>query len=167
LDASLKNMQLKNEISEFIQPLFGEVCSRVQVIKPKSLWLGFGPKIFQDERRNSRLHNKWEMGTYYSAWRIIRNSKIVCASNDSVDEEDELESVIQEINLGPISTLDMSSDFDVRIGFHTEIFIEFLGTTSDDDHSVDIFNYSSQIVAQFTPGSGWRIGPSNLPWNEQ
>ena len=107
------------------------------------------------------------MGTYYSAWRIIRNSKIVCASNDSVDEEDELESVIQEINLGPISTLDMSSDFDVRIGFHTEIFIEFLGTTSDDDHSVDIFNYSSQIVAQFTPGSGWRIGPSNLPWNEQ
>ena len=111
-------------------------------------------------------YGEWEIRTYCYAWRVIKNGEILCASSDTVDSIDELNSVLKRIKLGCIVSLEQLTNLDVRVGFDTGIAVDFLATVSDEDEGVVIFFPEDKCI-EFTAGSGWTIGPSNKPWPEK
>jgi len=100
----------------------------------RSLSLGFGA-----EGRTSELAKKtcreWEIGTYYSAWRVVRDGIVLCGSQDAVDSIDELNVALGRVELGRFVSLRQPSDLDVRIEFDNGIVVDILSTISDEDES--------------------------------
>jgi hypothetical protein len=153
------------EVQKFIKPMLGNACCRQRVGHPCSLWLGFGRRYYHgNEKLAESYYGEWEIGTYYSAWRVIQNNRIVCGSTDSVESANELNDMLQQIDFGQILSLGQPTCFDVRAEFDTGIAVEFLATISDEDESFGILHQPSHTAVQFAVGKGWAIGPSNLPW---
>ena len=153
------------KLQELIQPMLGKPCCRKRVWRPRSLSFGFGEKPYHG---NSKLvddfYGEWEVGTYSSAWRVLQNKRIVCASNDTVDSVDELDGALKAVDFGRISSVEQPADLDLRLEFDAGIAVEFLAATSDDDECFHIVFRPGNMAIKFTVGAGWEIGESNKPW---
>jgi hypothetical protein len=151
------------QIEEMIKPMIGQRCCRQRVWRQRSLNLGFGEKIYHhNPKLIDTFYGEWEIGTYYCAWRVVKENKIICGSGDAVDSLDELNSTLQRIDFDRIESLTQSTQFDVRAEFDTGMVIEFLATISDDDECFHLF-FPQSICAAFSIQEGWRIGRSDSP----
>jgi len=171
MDVAMKiqRTELPEQIREFLKPLLGKRCCRQRVSSPKALHLGFGEKMYH---RNPKLvdnfYGEWEIGTYYCAWRLVRDGKILCGSDDAVDSVEELDASLKELELGAILSIQQIGNLDVRVELDTGVTIDFLATTSNGtDECFEINNGLSRQVAEFTVGNGWKIGASNQPWRRE
>ncbi len=150
-----------------MRPMLGKPCCRQRVWRSRSLSLGFGEKVYHG---NSRLvdpfYGEWEIGTFYSAWRVIYEKSILCGSTDTCDSLDELDAKIKRIEFGRIESLKQPTAFDVCARFDTGITVEFLGTFSDGDESFHIFG-PEKLHIMFSIPDGWLIGRSDPPFSKQ
>jgi len=153
-------ISMNTQIEEAIKPKFGKPCCRQRVWRQRSLSLGFGQKVYHgDPRLIDTFEGEWEMCTYYSAWRVIQGNTLLCGSKDAVDSIDELDSSLQQINLGHVQSLSQPTQFDVRAEFDNGMAVDFLGTTSDDDEIFYIFCPNKHVVT-FSIQKGWEIDTS-------
>lgn len=156
------NVQIENAI----RSMFGKACCRQRVWRERSLGLGFGEKVYHGNARLiDTFYGEWEIGTFYSAWRVVKNNTILCGSTDTVDSLDELDSLLKQIDFGHIQSIIQPSKFDIRAEFDTGIAVEFLTTTSDGDESFHIFCPKNLIVT-FSVQEGWVLGRSDKPAND-
>jgi hypothetical protein len=162
----IKTTELPHEIRQFLEPLFGKRCCRQRVSAPKALHLGFGERMYHgNPKLVDAYYGEWEIGTYYCAWRVIKDAKILCGSDDAVESVDELDASLKQIELGAVLSIEQLGNLDVRVELDTGAAIEFLATTSDEaDECFGINNGVSHQLVEFTVGSGWTMGASNLPW---
>jgi hypothetical protein len=154
-------------VQEIVKDIIGKPCSRKQVGRMKSLSLGFGEIIpyKPDMKRISEIsYGEWELGTYYCSWRILKDGRIVCGSQDTTDIDD-LNIEINKIEVGRFGSLRQLTDLDVRVECDNGIAIDFLATISDDDEWFHIFCPENRYV-EFKVVSGWRVGASDKPWVE-
>lgn len=136
--------------------------------KPRSLWLGFGQKLFhQNAKLIDPYYGEWEIGTYYCAWRVTKGGQILCGSTDAVDSIEELDFAIKKIAFGRILSLVQSSTFDIRAEFDTGVAIDFLATISDEAECFGILHGPGNLAVEFTIAQGWASGPLDLPWQQQ
>ncbi len=153
-------------VEDAIRSMLNKRCCRQRVWRPRSLSLGFGEKVYHG---NSNLvdafYGEWEIGTFYCAWRVIYDQKILCGSSDAVDSLDELDAALKQIDFGCIQSLTQPTRFDVRAEFDTGIAVEFLASTSDDDECFHVFGPQSLHV-EFSVLEGWKIGKSNKPMHQ-
>ena len=112
------------------------------------------------------VYKEWEIGTYYSAWRVVREGIVLCGSQDVVDSIDELNLSLGRIGLGRFMSLRQFSDLDVRIEFDSGVAVDFLATTSDDDECLHIFCPGERCI-EFSVRGGWKAGPSDRRWPEK
>jgi hypothetical protein len=129
---------VNNKLKELIRPMFGKPCCKKRVWRHRSLCLGFEEKFFHEKKLIDDFYAEWEIRTYYCAWRVIKDKKILCASSDAVDSIDELDAALKQIEFGCIESLDQFSDLDIRVKFDTGIIVEFLATISDEDECFHI-----------------------------
>jgi len=148
-------------VKEMIKPMLGKPCCRQRVWRPRSLSLGFGEKVYHGKSKLvDAFYGEWEIGTYYCAWRVVKNDRILCASSDAIDSLDELDAALKQIDLGCIQSLTQPTKFDVRAEFDTGITVEFIATTSDDDECFHIF-CPQKLCAAFSAQKGWTTGRSD------
>jgi hypothetical protein len=168
LDAAMiiERPDLPQEVREFLDPIFGKLCCRQRVSKPKALHFGFGEKIYHgNPKLADEYYGEWEIGTYYCGWRVSKDGKILCGSDDLVESPNEMDAALNRIEFGALNLIQQLSNFDVRVGFDTGVVVDFLATTSDEaDACLEIICESSHRAAEFTVGSGWIVGDSNSPW---
>lgn len=158
-------MIIENHISNAISDLVGKRSCRQRVGRGRSLSLGFGEKISHTKLSAvDQFYGAWEIGTYSSAWRVVRNKTIVCGSLDTVDSIDELDQRLRAIEIGAITSVEQLSDFDVRVSFDKNIRVEFLWSSIDDDECFHIFG-PGDLYVEFSPFEGWKIGNSKAPWS--
>ena len=151
------------EVREIVKDIIGKPCSRKQVGRMKSLSLGFGEIVPNKSRLKESIdYAEWELGTYYCSWRILKDGRIVCGSQDTADIDD-LNVEISKIEVGRFVALRQLTDLDVRAECDNGIAIDFLATISDDDECFHIFCPENRHV-EFKVISGWKIGPSDKPW---
>jgi hypothetical protein len=151
------------EVDVYLTGLIGQPCCRKRVGRGKSLSIGFGKKVFHGNAKLvDEYYGEWELGSYYPAWRIVRDGKILCASQDAVDSLEELQVRLDELAIGPFIALSQTSEFDTRIELEGDFHIDFLGTISDDDKSFQIFGPSALFIG-FSPLQGWCVGKSDEP----
>jgi|ERR1035438_637857 hypothetical protein len=156
---------MNSDVRELVKQIIGKPCSRREVGRMRSLSLGFG-----NEGRVSKIsktvYKEWEIGTYYSAWRVVREGIVLCGSQDVVDSIDELNLSLGRIDLGRFMSLRQFSDLDVRIEFDSGVAVDFLATTSDDDECLHIFCPGERCI-EFSVRGGWKAGPSDRRWPEK
>ena len=123
--------------------------------------MGFGEKICHDNPKLvDTFYGEWEIGTYYCAWRVIQNQRVLVGSSDVVDSLDELDDALKRVDFGCIRSLAQQGSFDVRAEFDSGLAVEFLTTTSDEDESFHIFGPQSLHIA-FSIGGGWTKGKAD------
>lgn len=160
-------MELPKRIQELVAPLYGKECCRHQVWKPRSLWLGFGEKIYHgNPNLVSAFYGEWEIGTYYNGWRVIKDGRLLCGSDDPVDCHSDLQAVLKDIRFGRLSGLKQMTPFDVRAEFDTQIVVDFLATISDGDECFSIINGLNHTAIEFSVAGGWKSGDSSKPWDK-
>lgn len=139
--------------------LTGKACCRQRVGRMRTLSLGFGEKIpHGNPRLVDGFHGEWELGTYSAAWRIIRDEKILCGSQDVVDSLSELDVRLGKIEIGRIESVCLASRFDVRVSLDGNMHIDFFGADSGDDEIFHIFCPDGLYLAYSILG-GWKVSP--------
>ncbi len=154
---------MSSDVMGFIEQIVGKPCSRKEVGRMRSLSLGFGSEVRSAIKLNEKVYREWEIGTYRSAWRVIRGGIILCGSQDVVNSIDELNLALGRIDLGRFVSLRQFADLDVRIEFDSGIAVDFLVTTSDEDECFHIFCPGERFV-EFSVGGGWKKGRADRPW---
>jgi hypothetical protein len=149
---------INGNMPDIITSVYGKPCCKQRVWRHKSLTLGFGERIFHG---NSKLIDnfwgEWEIRTYCNSWRVIKDQKVICGSNDTVDSIEELDAALGQIAFGRILSLTQeASGIDIRARFDTGIIVDFLTTISEDDETVSIF-CPGKICVTFSPAEGWLI----------
>jgi hypothetical protein len=148
---------MNREVLELIEQIAGMPCSRLEVGRMKSLSLGFGQEVRSAIKINEKVYREWEIGTYRSAWRLVRAGLVLCGSQDVVNSIDEMNRTLMQFDLGRFISLQQVSELDIRIKFDSGIAVDFLATTSDDDESLHIFCPSGRFI-EFSVQGGWKIG---------
>lgn len=127
--------------------------------------MGFGKKIPHSKSKTTdTFYGEWEIGTYSAAWRIIHKGHVVCGSSDVVDSIDELDTRLQAIQLGTVLTVEVISQFDIRINLDNGVCIDFICASAEDDEIFHIFGPENIYIEYMCP-SRWKVGKSNVPWS--
>jgi hypothetical protein len=164
INSLAQNTQTLLSLSGSFLDIVGKKCCRQRVGEYKSLTLGFGEKIFHSRKKSiDPFSGEWEIGTYCSAWRIVKNEKIVCGSMDPVDSLNELDERLSSVEFGSVMGIKMLSKFDIRVELDNGISIEFLCATDYEEEVVFIFG-PNNLYIQYSLNEGWQIGKSNEPW---
>jgi hypothetical protein len=144
--------------------LLGKRCCRQRVGRGRSLSVGFGEKVpHLKTKAVDPFYGEWEIGTYRSAWRIVRDGEVVCGSLDVVDSIDELDGRLQGVPLGAVIAVEAPSKFDLRVRLDGGVFIDFVCASAEDDEMFHVFGPDSLYV-EYTCADGWRVGKSSAPW---
>ena len=153
---------MNEEIRSTIEKCMGEPCTRTDVGRMKSLSLGFGDEDQRKRERHDKNYRLWEFGTYNCAWRIIRDGRVLCGSQDPADVA-ELDLIVGSIELGRFASILQMNELDIRVSFDNGVAIDFITTFSDDDECLHIFVPEHRCI-KFSIRTGWKIGPSDKPW---
>jgi hypothetical protein len=154
---------MNSDVRGLIEQIVGKPCTLKEVGRMRSLSLGFGSEVRSAIKLNEKVCREWEIVTYYSAWRVVREGIVLCGSQDVVDLIDELNLALGRIDLGRFMSLRQFTDLDVRIEFDSGVAVDFLATTSDDDECFHIRCPGKRLI-KFSVRGGWKTGPSDRPW---
>jgi hypothetical protein len=153
-----------NKIFKIIEPLLGKNFSEIWIDSYKCLRLGFGEKKFHNNPKiEKKYFTEWEIGSYRSSWRIVKDNKILMGKNDLEDVK-ELNIKINNIEFGNILAIKQISHFDIRLEFQDHILIEYLPAFSDVDEFFYIF-CPENIHLEFAQDGKWTISKSNEPFS--
>ena len=143
--------------------IIGKRCCRQRAGEYRSLSLGFGEKVPHLRKKSvDSFKGEWEIGTYSSAWRIVKSGAILCGSMNPIDSNEELEQQVEAIELGSVMSIEMLSKFDIRITLDDGTFIEFMCASNDDETMFHIFG-PDHLLLDYKSTDGWRLGKSNEP----
>jgi len=151
------------EVVSILQPIIGLPNCRTDVGERKSLSLGFGERVFhQNERLRTQFYGEWEVGTYYSAWRVIKGATILLARGDEGTSND-LAARLEDIPLGTIAVLVQSSPRDLRLEFNTGVIVEVLADTSKPDEECFHIFLPGKKYMELSAGGVWTLTDSDKP----
>jgi len=152
-----------SEVASLLQPMLGLPNCRTDVGQRKSLHLGFGERVFDgDERLRTRFYGEWEIGTYDSAWRVVKGNSILLARGDLGNSND-LAVRLSQISLGTISGLVQPSPLDLRLEFNTDVIVEIFASTSKrDEDFFHIFLPGKKYLGLSARGV-WTLSDSDKP----
>ncbi|PKG97186.1 hypothetical protein [Paraglaciecola sp. MB-3u-78] len=148
------------EIDKKIDEVINLRCVRQAVGNSTSLSLGFGKK---DNDASTEKYREWEIGTYSSNWRVIKNKQVICASLDDVETNEELDAKLKNISFGSIRSVSQNEVGDVTLFFDNSVLVEFICLSDEDDEMFHVFCPNSEYI-EYNPCSGWKTGRSDSPW---
>jgi hypothetical protein len=154
---------MNNDVAQIITRIIGKPCSRREVGRMRSLSLGFGDQVQRRTKLGDKCYGEWELGTYRSAWRVVREGIVLCGSQDVADSIEELNLALGQLDLGCFDSLRQIGELDLRIQLDNGVAIDFLTTLSDEDECFHMF-CPGELFVQFSIRGGWEIGRSGEPW---
>jgi hypothetical protein len=164
MDAMMHERKISDDVARLLDGIAGKPCTRKAVGRMRSLSLGFGTPAHPKTKPSDVGYREWEIGSYRSAWRVLRGEALLCASQDVVDSIEEFDHALARIDFGRFSRLWQPTEFDVRVELDNGIAVDFLATVSDEDESFHIF-CPGDLYVELSARTGWRTGPSNGPWS--
>ncbi len=145
--------------------IFGMPCCTQRVCSDGALKLGFGDCMKKLIRGREILSGRWNLVTYTCAWRVVRDGRVVCGSQDLDNSPEQLQRTLSQIHQIPFVSMCHLSSLDVRIQLAMNVSVDILCTMSDDDDALQFF-LPNHLVATFSQKCKWRLGASDRPWPE-
>ncbi|WP_156509242.1 hypothetical protein [Ralstonia mannitolilytica] len=146
-----------------ISDLLGKPCCRQRVGRMRSLSIGVGEKVpHGSPRMVDDFYGEWEIGTYSAAWRVVRDGRILCGSQDVIDSLAELDSKLNSVDFGLVTDVVQISKFDIRVCFAGATYVDFISAASGDDEIFHVFCPGNSCL-EYSAAGGWRLGSSSRP----
>jgi len=144
--------------------IIGKSCCRQRVGDYRYFSAGFGKQVPNEKASKNVVpfYGEWEIGSYTSTWRIIRDGNVVCSGRDLVDSDDELNKRLQGITLGTVVAVEMLSKFEVRVSLDNGILLDFICLSGDYDEVFHVFA-PEHIFIRYSLMNGWEVRKSNVP----
>lgn len=134
-----------------------ERCNIKKIGKRRDLSIEFGERAEKNKWKIPFVeHRKWRLGTYRSAWRLLKDEKIICGSQDVADSVDDLNKKLANTEIGTLSNVELISAYDVRVSFSNNVIIDFFCTFEDEDEIFHIFGDDNLYVG-YSIVEGWVI----------
>jgi hypothetical protein len=156
-----RSYPMKKDTGDILSKIVGQPCTRKEVGRSKSLSIGFGDEANDDSQKRGKRYKRWEIGTYYNSWRVVKGATVLLSNIDSNDL-DELNRELNKIELGRVASIRQLSEFDVRVELDNGVALDFLGTNADEDEYFHVFGPENSYI-QFSR-AGWETGRSDQPW---
>jgi hypothetical protein len=124
--------------------------------------MGFGKRIPNNNpKTRDGYYGEWEIGTYESAWRVIQNGVIICASHDASDSPapenpPDIDGVFRKINFENLVSIRQKTKWDFETKFDFGISLDLFGASShaEDGEFFHIF-CSERKCLSFDSDEGW------------
>ena len=135
MGCNVKGGNEMNILDNLRQELINQQICRIDFRRDKSLFIGLGNK-YPTFRKAVSFYGQWEIGTYNASWRIIKDGKILIASESEklMTEEKEIVSFpqfkLEEINEPTL--------FDLSFVFSSNLKIDFFNCYTEDDEFVHV-----------------------------
>jgi|LSQX01.2.fsa_nt_gb hypothetical protein len=167
MDAIIKLTLSDERLQSLVRPMLGLPFCRVKVGEFFSLSIGLGkmipsPLLHSGRRLNTNFYGEWELGSYFSSWRVIRRSEILYSGTRNMDTENELNKRLAGFEFGYLKSIGQLSEWDVRVESTNDLYVDFMGVDSCDE-TFHVF-CPNNVSVVFKSGVGWFVGPSNQPW---
>jgi hypothetical protein len=149
-------MAIPSEILMTLQEL--PIC-RVEIDPYKNLHVGLGKKV-KNQRKNSRVeyYGEWEIGTYISAWRIVKKGKLISGSRQIIEDTNlETQKIAPLFNEKFITMIELN-EYDIRLIFSGDLIVDFF-FCSDSDEFLHILGISGDFCVSQLPNK-WICGKS-------
>ena len=124
-----------NIIDNLRQEIINQQICRIDFRRDKSLFIGLGNK-YPTCRKAVSFYGQWEIGTYNASWRIIKDGKILIAS-----ESEKLMAGEKEIVLLPqfkLEEINEPTPFDLSFVFSSNLKIDFFNCYTEDDEFIHV-----------------------------
>ena len=149
-----------NKTPTILQSILGQPCCRQRIGEWKSLHLGFGNKIYNDQKSAVPFYGEWELGTYSSNWEIFHHDQLLLSCKD-LKSNMELDQLLQQIKFKPVKNIKVINDKDVLIIFKNSIKIYCYALKNDEATEVVHFFFPDHLYAEYHPQKAWNIEKSN------
>lgn len=135
MGGNVKGGNEMNILDNLRQELINQQICRIDFRRDKSLFIGLGNK-YPTFRKAVSFYGQWEIGTYNASWRIIKDGKILIASESEklIIEEKEIVSLPQF----KLKEIDEPTPFDLSFVFSKNLKIDFLNCYTEDDEFVHV-----------------------------
>jgi hypothetical protein len=157
---------MDSHVRRAFEGILGKPCCSQRVGRGRSLSIGFGARV-QNTRPGATdpQYCEWEVGTYSSAWRLVRGDQVLCGSMDVVDSIEELSEYLQGVQLGNVTSIEALSPLEIRISLDNDVVVDFICVSNDDDEMFHIFGPEALYV-EYKCLEGWFVGKSDVPWKD-
>jgi hypothetical protein len=126
--------------------------------------LGFGEHTVSDWRGREDHHAEWIIGTFEGPWIVSLRGSILCNSYEG-DSIHEISQRLRSIPWAPVAGIMMLSNLAVRVNCCNGLGIDFIGRIGSEEALFHIM-YPTKMLAEYSHRNGWRVGPSDKPWND-
>ncbi len=159
---AIKFPEIPKDIQLELNTVLGQTCCRQYVGYDLSLFIGFGEIVFVKNPWGAYPCGKWEIGIYRSAWRLIKNKRIICGSKCLFESLEELQQKIEKLEGAKCTGIRMLTEFDVRVEFDHGFCIDIFGVFGDEDEVVHMFLPQRRVLALSNLGE-WTAGDCKSP----
>ena len=154
---------IPDHILERLSPLKKIDCDVRRVSEGNSLTLGFGQRNYHNDKSlGHEYYSEWELRTFYSLWRVVKNGCVICCSHQDESNGKAIQGFIDQMQLTNITSIEMLSNLDVSI-FFDEIRFDFLSADNDNEDEIINFYCPENIYIGFSPNDGWELTLSDVP----
>ena len=124
-----------NVLEDLKQELLGKKICRISYWRDKCLQIGLGEKSLRKARsKGVSFYGQWEIVTYNASWRIIRDGKILIASQS----EDLVEKEIVSLPVFELEKIIELTKYDVSFIFSNNFEVDFFNCFTEDDELIDV-----------------------------
>lgn len=113
------------QIPEILTKIIGLECCEAKIGYAGVLKLGFGEKVFYTHKLlEGVFHGEWDISSVTSAWRMVKDGKLICGACESEEESD----LFLNILVGKkISNIIQPSPMDITFEFSNGITLLIFG----------------------------------------
>lgn len=148
-----------NNKPEILNKMLGQSFCYAEIGYSGAFKIGLGNRIFYDHPRLSHLfHGEWDIITISSAWRIIKDEKIICGSYDFLEEN---ESKFNTLVFGILLNINCTPPYGLALSFSSGIRIEYWNQSAT-DNSLEILAPNNTYLELDHKGI-WKESCSNIP----
>ncbi|HOA80390.1 MAG TPA: DUF3027 domain-containing protein [Defluviitaleaceae bacterium] len=149
------------DIPELLESLIGLECISVRINMDNNITIDLNDRDLEEWSDEDKANKGWKLMTESCAWRIIKDSMILCGHYD--DAEDIIP-VLNELIGATVVEFKQISPYDLSLSLSKGCEIQFL-SESLSDTIVSIYSPNNKYIA-FESGNMWTETSSNVPEEE-
>jgi hypothetical protein len=151
-------------LEDVVEPMIGKKVLYHHAWTGGGIAVGLGAIAERYPRCESLFYAEWEIRTYQSSWRIIKNDEFIIGGNDDFKLIEHYMKKSDPANWGNLACALQLSRFDTRFSFDSGISLDMLGTVinscaevtdAEIDDTIEVF-HPNGLVYLFDLRSGWK-----------
>lgn len=124
---------MKEYFKELYDILVGKPCCYIKIGYGSNFRIGAGEKIYyKNPKLHGKFHGEWDIICRSYAWRIIKNGKFLCGSDDEIED---IEEIIETLNLGVFTKIERERKAGIDFSLHFEdgIIVDYFCCSTNDN----------------------------------